>query len=60
MHGYPMNSREKERYSRQILFGGIGERGQEQLLAGSAVLVGCGAMGTSVANLLVRAGIGTL
>ncbi|HXW16921.1 MAG TPA: ThiF family adenylyltransferase [Candidatus Acidoferrales bacterium] len=55
-----MNSREKERYSRQILFGGIGERGQEQLLAGSAVLVGCGAMGTSVANLLVRAGIGTL
>jgi molybdopterin-synthase adenylyltransferase len=55
-----MNSEEKERYSRQILFAGIGEAGQERLFAASAVLVGCGAMGTAVANLLVRAGIGAL
>ncbi len=60
MRGYPMNSREKERYSRQILFGGIGEAGQERLLTASALLVGCGAMGTAAANLLVRAGIGAL
>jgi molybdopterin-synthase adenylyltransferase len=49
-----------ERYSRQILFEGIGEAGQQRLLESSAVLVGCGALGTAVANLLVRAGLGRL
>ena len=58
--GPVMNSREKERYSRQILFPGIGETGQERLLRSAAVLVGCGALGTTVANLLVRSGIGRL
>jgi adenylyltransferase/sulfurtransferase len=55
-----MNREERERYSRQILFSGIGEDGQEKLLASSAVLVGCGALGTVTANLLVRAGLGRL
>jgi molybdopterin-synthase adenylyltransferase len=49
-----------ERYSRQILFAGIGKAGQLRLLGASAVLVGCGALGTAVANLLVRAGLGRL
>jgi adenylyltransferase/sulfurtransferase len=47
-----------EKYSRQILFSGIGEEGQERLLRSSAVLVGCGALGSSSASLLVRAGVG--
>ncbi len=55
-----MNREQFEKYSRQILFSGIGEAGQEQLLQASAVLVGCGALGTVAANLLVRAGIGRL
>jgi molybdopterin-synthase adenylyltransferase len=55
-----MKSEDREKYSRQILFAGIGEEGQEKILAASAVLVGCGALGTVVANLLVRAGIGRL
>jgi bacteriocin biosynthesis cyclodehydratase domain-containing protein len=55
-----MNSESYERYSRQILFEGIGEVGQERLLEASAVLVGCGALGTVSANLLVRAGVGAL
>jgi molybdopterin/thiamine biosynthesis adenylyltransferase len=55
-----MNREERERYSRQILFSGIGEEGQEKLLASSAVLIGCGALGTVIANLLVRAGLGRL
>ena len=55
-----MNREARERYSRQILFSGIGEEGQEKLLASSAVLVGCGALGTVTANLLVRAGLGRL
>jgi len=49
-----------ERYSRQILFTEIGEAGQQRLLDSSAVLVGCGALGTALANLLVRAGVGKI
>jgi adenylyltransferase/sulfurtransferase len=48
------------RYSRQILFSEIGEEGQKKLRDSSVVLVGCGALGTVVANNLVRAGIGNL
>ena len=55
-----MNQELRDRYSRQILFSGIGEAGQEKILAASAVLVGCGAIGTVAANLLVRAGVGHL
>lgn len=55
-----MDSKQREKYSRQIMFEAIGEVGQEKLLGSSAVLVGCGALGTVVANLLVRAGIGRL
>src|SRR5665213_3410585 len=55
-----MDSKIRERYSRQILFAEIGESGQERLRASSAVLVGCGALGTATANLLVRAGLGKL
>lgn len=47
-----------EKYSRQILFAGIGEDGQRRLLASSAVIVGCGAIGAAAAALLVRAGVG--
>ena len=49
-----------EKYSRQVLFAGIGREGQERLLAASAVIVGCGAIGAAAANLLVRAGVGRL
>lgn len=55
-----MNREQREKYSRQILFSGIGEAGQERLLASSAVLVGCGAMGSVVAGLLARGGVGRL
>lgn len=55
-----MDCKSYERYSRQILFAALGERGQERLLASTVVLVGCGALGTVSAGLLVRAGIGTL
>ena len=55
-----MDAKTRERYSRQILFAEIGEEGQERLRASSAVVVGCGALGTALANLLVRAGVGRL
>src|SRR3954470_12901453 len=46
-----------ERYSRQILFDGIGEAGQRRLLDSRAVIIGCGALGTAQAEALARAGI---
>ncbi len=49
-----------DRYSRQILFSEIGEEGQRKLKDSKVVLVGCGALGTVLANSLVRAGIGEL
>jgi len=55
-----MTPAERLRYSRQILFPGIGERGQEALLRSHAVVVGCGALGTFHAAALARAGTGAL
>jgi adenylyltransferase/sulfurtransferase len=47
-----------ERYSRQMRFYGIGEEGQNKLLHSRVTLCGCGALGTVLANVLVRAGVG--
>jgi|CZKS01.1.fsa_nt_gi adenylyltransferase/sulfurtransferase len=55
-----MTARDKERYSRQILFHGIGETGQQRLLDARVVVVGCGALGSFQAGALARAGIGYL
>jgi len=49
-----------DRYSRQILFQPIGQAGQERLRAATVTLIGCGALGTVLANNLCRAGIGKL
>jgi adenylyltransferase/sulfurtransferase len=49
---------DRERYSRQVLFAGIGEGGQRRLLGGHAAVVGVGATGAAAASLLVRAGVG--
>jgi molybdopterin/thiamine biosynthesis adenylyltransferase len=50
----------EERYSRQILFRGIGAEGQRRLAHARIVIVGCGATGSAVATLLARAGVGNL
>ena len=47
-----------ERYSRQILFSGIGAQGQRRLLESRALIVGCGALGSAHAESLARAGVG--
>ena len=49
-----------ERYSRQILFPEIGKTGQQKLLDSRILLVGCGALGASHAEMLSRAGVGRL
>jgi adenylyltransferase/sulfurtransferase len=49
-----------ERYSRQVLFPGIGRKGQELLAGARVAIVGVGAIGAATASLLARAGIGRL
>jgi len=48
------------RYSRQVLFSGIGSEGQAKIITSKVVLVGCGALGSVQASLLTRAGVGFL
>jgi adenylyltransferase/sulfurtransferase len=47
-----------ERYSRQMRFYGVKEEGQKRLADKHVTLCGCGALGTVLANSLVRAGVG--
>src|SRR5437764_15371072 len=49
-----------ERYSRQILFDGIGEEGQRRIRESSVLVVGCGALGSAQVEMLARAGVGKL
>ena len=48
------------RYVRQTRFAPLGERGQRRLARARVLLCGCGALGSTIANMLVRAGVGTL
>lgn len=50
----------EQRYSRQVLFPGIGASGQRHLRASRIALAGCGATGSALACLLARAGVGNL
>jgi molybdopterin-synthase adenylyltransferase len=54
------NKSMNERYSRQVLFNGIGTEGQQKILQSRVLIVGCGALGSAQAESLARAGVGTL
>ncbi len=49
-----------DRYHRQMLLPAIGEAGQKKLLNSKVLVLGCGALGTVIANMLGRAGVGHL
>jgi molybdopterin/thiamine biosynthesis adenylyltransferase len=49
-----------DRYSRQVLFRGIGVEGQRKLCAARIAIVGCGATGSALVSLVARAGVGSL
>jgi molybdopterin/thiamine biosynthesis adenylyltransferase len=49
-----------DRYSRQVLFAGIGPDGQKKLSKSRVSIVGCGATGSAIASLLARSGVGML
>jgi len=51
---------QNDRYSRQILFDGIGKEGQSRLSESRVLIVGCGALGSAQVEALARAGVGKL
>ena len=48
----------QDRYRKQVLFAGLQESGQQKLQSSSAVVIGCGALGSVIVDSLVRAGVG--
>lgn len=59
MNQHPKNTT-LDRYHRQMLLSGFGAEGQQKLLDSTALILGCGALGTVSANMLARAGVGHL
>ncbi len=55
-----MTSVIEDRYSRQMLFSGVGVEGQSKIEGGQVAVIGCGALGTVSAEMLTRAGVGRL
>ncbi len=51
---------EDERYDRQAAFAPIGSEGQARLRKSTAVVIGCGGLGSHIVEKLARAGVGTL
>lgn len=49
-----------DRYIRQVRYPGLGPEGQRRLLASRALVCGCGALGSVLANTLARSGVGHL
>jgi molybdopterin-synthase adenylyltransferase len=49
-----------DRYNRQILLPFMGAEGQKRICASTAVVAGCGALGSTICNVLARAGVGHL
>jgi molybdopterin-synthase adenylyltransferase len=56
----PEKQPEMDRYIRQMRYPPIGQQGQQRLLDSRVLLCGCGALGSVIANTLVRAGVGFL
>ena len=48
------------RYQKQVLFGGVGAEGQKRLKDSRVLLVGCGALGCTLADAMTRAGVGRI
>ncbi len=53
-------SNKLDRYRRQMRFAPLGEEGQHELAAARVLICGSGALGCSVADMLVRAGVGSV
>lgn len=55
-----LTDEQRRRYARHLVLPEIGEAGQEKLLAGKVLVVGCGGLGAAAAGYLGAMGVGTL
>ena len=55
-----LNKSQIERFSRQLVLKDIGPKGQKKILLSKVLIIGVGGLGCSVAESLVRAGVGTI
>ncbi len=55
-----IRDKENDRYSRQTLYHKVGCEGQEMLMDSRALVIGVGALGGNIANLLARSGVGNI
>ncbi len=53
-------NRMKSRYLKHIILEGFGQEAQKKISAGSVIVIGCGALGSTISNILVRSGVGKL
>lgn len=50
----------QDRYSRQVVFRGMGQAGQERLRSATVAVIGCGGLGSAAVNMLARSGVGLI
>jgi len=58
--GKKRRSKEADRYSRQVVFRGMGQAGQERLRGATVAVIGCGGLGSAAVNMLARSGVGEI
>ncbi len=58
--GANQGGKKQDRYSRQVVFRGMGRTGQERLRGATVAVMGCGGLGSAAVNMLARSGVGRI